>query len=146
MSVQRRKDNKGRVLKNGESQRKNGSYMYRYSDAKGIRHTVYAPDLKTLREKEEKIQKDIINNIDLSKDKITVSAYFKSYLDQKKNIKSTTRSNYEVIFLYLKKYGLGNANKERQNNKRKEFCNRYFQKWSWFFHGAKCKRPHEKPF
>jgi len=56
MSVQRRKDNKGRVLKNGESQRKNGSYMYRYSDAKGIRHTVYAPDLKTLREKEEKIQ------------------------------------------------------------------------------------------
>ena len=58
MSVQRRKDNKGRVLKNGESQRKNGSYMYRYSDANGIRHTVYAPDLKTLREKEEKIQKD----------------------------------------------------------------------------------------
>lgn len=107
MSVQRRKDNKGRVLKNGESQRKNGSYMYRYSDANGTRHTVYAPDLKTLREKEEKIQKDIINNIDLSKDKITVSAYFKSYLDQKKNIKSTTRSNYEVIFLYLKKYGLG---------------------------------------
>ena len=37
MSIQRRKDNKGRVLKNGESQRKDGSYMYRYADIQGNR-------------------------------------------------------------------------------------------------------------
>ena len=37
MSVQRRKDNKGRVLKNGESQRKDGTYMYRYTDMRGKR-------------------------------------------------------------------------------------------------------------
>lgn len=28
----KRKDSKGRVLKKGESERSNGSYMYRYTD------------------------------------------------------------------------------------------------------------------
>ena len=45
MSVQRRKDSKGRVLKNGESQRKDGSYMYRYTDTSGNRKSAYAPIL-----------------------------------------------------------------------------------------------------
>lgn len=29
---EKRKDSRGRILKDGESQRKNGSYMYRYTD------------------------------------------------------------------------------------------------------------------
>ena len=41
-----RKDTKGRVLKAGESQRKDGIYMYRYIDIRGKRQSVYAGDLK----------------------------------------------------------------------------------------------------
>ena len=60
-----RKDQKGRVLKTGESQRKDGIYQYRYTDVRGKRQTVYAPDLKSLREKERELQKwTIVNKVD----------------------------------------------------------------------------------
>ena len=49
--MSRRKDNKGRVLRTGESQRKDLIYQYRYTDALGNRKCIYASDLKTLREK-----------------------------------------------------------------------------------------------
>ena len=52
-----RKDAKGRVLKAGESQRKDGIYMYRYTDIRGKRQSVYAGDLKELREKEKLYKK-----------------------------------------------------------------------------------------
>ena len=44
--AEKRKDNKGRNLFTGESQRKDGNYMYRCSDGYGKRHTIYAPTLK----------------------------------------------------------------------------------------------------
>ena len=37
-----RRDNKGRKLWTGESQRKDGKYEYKYQDAFGIRRTVYS--------------------------------------------------------------------------------------------------------
>ena len=42
---EKRKDSKGRVLKTGESQRKDGRYQYRFADRYGERHTVYASTL-----------------------------------------------------------------------------------------------------
>lgn len=36
----RRKDSKGRVLKEGEDQRKNGTYSYRWKDKMGNRHAI----------------------------------------------------------------------------------------------------------
>ena len=47
--AEKRKDSKGRVLKTGESERKDGSYQYRFTK-NGKRHTVYASTLKQLRE------------------------------------------------------------------------------------------------
>lgn len=61
--MKRRKDNKGKVLKEGESQRKDGLYQYRWTDKFGKRHSVYAGSLKELREKE----KDILINVALNK-------------------------------------------------------------------------------
>ena len=50
-----RKDNKGRNLKTGESQRPDGRYMYRYKDElTGKRVTIYDMDLASLREQEKK--------------------------------------------------------------------------------------------
>ena len=34
---EKRRDNKGRILKDGESQRKDGRYQYRYKDIDGKR-------------------------------------------------------------------------------------------------------------
>ena len=50
-----RKDNKGRNLRTGESQRSDGRYMYRYKDEiTGKRITIYDMDLASLREQEKR--------------------------------------------------------------------------------------------
>ncbi len=49
---EKRKDKKGRLLKDGESQRPDGRYMYRYTDFRGKRHCTYAPTPDELRAKE----------------------------------------------------------------------------------------------
>ena len=50
--MQRRKDHKGRVLKDGEVYRKSdGLYMYRWTAKNGKRHTIYDATLEGLREK-----------------------------------------------------------------------------------------------
>ena len=53
--AEKRRDSKGRVLKTGESQRKDGTYMYRYTELNGKRRAIYAPTLKELREKSAQI-------------------------------------------------------------------------------------------
>ena len=53
--AKKRKDNKGRVLKKGESQRKDLTYMYRWVDRKQDRKTIYAKTLDRLREEEHNI-------------------------------------------------------------------------------------------
>ena len=51
----KRKDHKGRVLKEGESYRKSdGRYMFRYISSDGKRQTIDEQDLNALREKEKK--------------------------------------------------------------------------------------------
>ena len=63
---EKRKDNKGRILRTEESQRANGTYMYRYTSPSGEKRWCYAPTLQTLREKEEDIQNDLHDEIDTS--------------------------------------------------------------------------------
>lgn len=101
MSVQRRKDNKGRVLKEGESQRKDGSYMYRYNDMSGNRKCVYSNDLTTLREKEAVVQKLAENNIDYALGKITVIDLVKKYMRVKKDITPQTSRSYDTAIRQL---------------------------------------------
>ena len=38
----KRKDNKGRTLRNGETQQPDGRYKFRYTDENGERRTVYS--------------------------------------------------------------------------------------------------------
>ncbi len=60
-----RKDNRGRVLKTGETQRKDLTYDYRYKDpATGKRVSIYRPTLQELREEEKKIQKMLDEKMD----------------------------------------------------------------------------------
>ena len=48
--AERRKDSKKRVLKEGEYQRSNGTYEYRWRSENGKRNNVYAKSLEELRE------------------------------------------------------------------------------------------------
>ena len=40
--AEKRQDNKGRVLRAGESQRSDGKYEYKYADSNSERHSVYS--------------------------------------------------------------------------------------------------------
>ena len=91
-----RKDSKNRVLRNGETERKDGRYMYRYTDSKtGQRKTVYARDLPELREKEKSVLSDVEDNIrtDGNVKSLTVNDLFRHYLEIKE-ISDSTKVNY----------------------------------------------------
>lgn len=95
--MERRKDSKGRVLKKGESERKDGRYQYRYNDAFGARKTVYANGLNELRDLEKRIEKDIGDGIDYSKGQITVYELVESYLSLKQGARYNTRIGYNFV-------------------------------------------------
>lgn len=97
--MQRRKDDKGRVLRDGEIYRqKEQRYMYRYTTTEGKRHAVYAADLNELRQKEEKIQKDITAGIRIGEDSVTLNSIYEMWKKDKTTLKQTTKSNY--IYMY----------------------------------------------
>lgn len=100
---EKRKDKKGRVLKEGESQRSDGSYQYRYTDIKGKRKYVYAPTLKELRDKEAEIHKVVFDNgLNYCAGEITVLELVEKYLKQKQGMRYNTQINYGFVLGVLK--------------------------------------------
>lgn len=115
-----RRDNKGRKLFNGESQRKDGKYEYKYQDARGKRKTVYSWKLTpadrvpagkrddiSLREKIKQIQKDLNSNITPYGGNYTVLELVKKYISQKTGVRHNTRSNYNFVVNVIKKEAFG---------------------------------------
>lgn len=101
MSIKRRKDSKNRVLKEGESERKNGTYEYKYRDFTGKRKSVYGKTLEELREKEKEIEKNLTDGI-VSND-LTVFQLVNEYLSQKNNVKEKTMQDYRSALKVLEK-------------------------------------------
>lgn len=98
MADTKRRDNKGRVLRTGESQRKDGRYMYRWTVG-GKEKTVYALNLAELREKELQIQNDVQDGIDGQKaNNITLNDMFEKYMQGKTELKQSTRTNYTYMY------------------------------------------------
>ena len=54
-TTEKRKDSKGRLLRTGEGERKDGTYCYRYTDKSHKRHSIYAPTLEELRRKVDEL-------------------------------------------------------------------------------------------
>ena len=115
-----RKDHKGRKLWNGESQRKDGKYEYKYQDACGKRRTVYSWKLTpsdtvpkgkrnelSLREKEQQIQKELNSNLVPCGGDLTVLELVQRYLGQKRGVRHNTQSNYNFVVNILKKEAFG---------------------------------------
>ena len=98
-----RKDNKGRVLEKGESQRKDGTYMSRWNDWSKKRQTIYARTLNELRQKKLQVTKtEIISGVSWESNKITVRELIDRYLSLKK-VRITTEQKYRYLINMLDK-------------------------------------------
>ena len=93
-----RYDNHHARLRDGESQRKDGSYSYRWTDRLGNRHAVYAQTLEKLREKEEQVQADIHDGIRADKRSMTINEMYNLWVELKRGIRNTTMSNYMYAY------------------------------------------------
>lgn len=96
--TERRKDNKGRVLKENEIQRKDGTYQYRWRTSDHKRHSVYAPTLEELREKEQKILRDKSDGIRTNAQKVLLNDVYELWVQLKKGLKDNTFQNYKYMY------------------------------------------------
>ena len=98
MAVERRKDKKNRVLKEGEYQRANGTFEYKWRDRKGKRHSIYAKTLDELREKEIDVLKDALDGIRAEKKDLTINDLYSLWVQLKRGLKDNTFSNYKYMY------------------------------------------------
>lgn len=96
----KRRDKNRIVLKTGESQRKDGSYDFRWTDAMGKRHSTYAKTLTELREKEKAIERDSLDNIRREGDDMTVGELFRLWFSLKRGIRNSTMQHYTNSYKY----------------------------------------------
>lgn len=96
--MEKRKDNKGRVLKENEVQRANGTYEYRWRTLDNRKHSIYAKTLQELREKEDKIQCDKYEGIRAEAINVTLNDVYVMWKNLKKGLKDNTFQNY--IYMY----------------------------------------------
>ncbi len=91
-----RKDLRGRALKMGEFQRRDDlRYVYAYTDPFGRRKYIYAKDLAELRIKEQKLQRDQLDGLDIyAAGKSTVNETFDRYMSIKYELRDSTRGGY----------------------------------------------------
>ena len=107
MNNKKRKDKKGRILKTGESQRKDFVYQYRYTDFHGKRQTVYASTLQELRQKEKEIQKQVDDGLDYEAGQITVIELIEKYISLKQGVRYNTKVGYQFVLNLVKKEEFG---------------------------------------
>ena len=98
MAVERRKDNKRRVLKEGEYQRSSGTYEFKWRDKRGNRHSISAVTLEELREKELDVLRDVLDGVKVDKNNLTVIDLYNSWIQLKRGLKENTFSNYKYMY------------------------------------------------
>lgn len=111
----RKRDNKGRLLRQGERQREDGRYEYCYKDIKGNIRSIYSWKLvetdkvpfgkmcgKSLRALEKQTRRDLEDNINAyAANRTTLNNFFDAYIETKYELKQSTRTNYKYMY---KKY------------------------------------------
>ena len=117
---EKRRDNKGRILRTGESQRADGRYMYKYVNRAGETKVVYSwklvatdrvpkgkRDDLSLREKEREIQRDLEDGIDTKGKKMTLCELYAQKTAQRINVKKNTLAGRKYLMDALKQDKLG---------------------------------------
>ena len=108
--TKQRKDNKGRVLRKGESQRSSDlMYVYTYTDPiTKKRRYVYATDLIKLREKKKELSKAQLDGLDIYiAGHADLNFAFERYIRTKTDLRSTTYSNYVYMYDHFVRNGFG---------------------------------------
>lgn len=117
---EKRKDNKGRILRNGEIQEQNGRYRFKYIDTFGdpkyVRswrldvHDPMPPGKKvepSLRELEKRIAADMIDQIVPEGGRLTVSDLVEKYVSLRNGVRPSTEAGYKTVLNLLKKDPFG---------------------------------------
>lgn len=115
---EKRRDNKGRILRNGESQRSDGRYAYVYVDNNGKQKFIYSwklektdkipqgkRDCLALRDKIKKVNND--NSDGIINQKLTVLKLVEKYTRQKTGVKHKTEYNYQAVITILRNDDFG---------------------------------------
>ena len=116
----RRRDHKNRILRNGESQRKDGRYAFKYVDTNGQVQFVYSWKLEktdklpagkrddiSLREKEKMIQRDLLDGIVPNGGEMTVLQLVTKYVLQKTGVRHNTEAGYKTVINIITKESFG---------------------------------------
>lgn len=118
--MDKRRDNKGRVLKTGESQNKDGRYRFSFFDEYGKRKSVYSWQLdyrdaipqgkkagKSLRELEEEIENWKRVGVAPYGAGYSVLNLVKRYVSMRTSVKHTTKKGYQTVINWLEKDPFG---------------------------------------
>ena len=117
---EKRRDNKNRILHDGEFQQSDGRYRFSYRDLRGERKCVYSwrldkndPTPKgkkrdlSLREKERQVEQDLFDEIIPEGGHYTVLSLCERYVSLKTGVRKSTRTGYKTVINILKKDNMG---------------------------------------
>ena len=117
---EKRRDRKNRILKDGESQKRDGRYRFCYTDIAGNKKELYSWRLDkndphppgkrkdlSLREKEKQVEKDIANEIITNGGNYTVITLVEKYVSLKIGIRRNTEKGYKTVLNLLYKDPFG---------------------------------------
>lgn len=117
---EKRKDNKGRLLHNGEIQLSDGRYRFKYVDCFGDEHYAYSWRLdkndpqprgkakcEPLRVLEKQIQTDLFDHINTIGGNMTVLELVEKYIATRNSVRYTTLAGYNTVVRFLKKEPFG---------------------------------------
>lgn len=123
---EKRRDSRGRILHNGESQRSDGRYMFKYTDSFGQTKYVYSWRLDkndrtpagrqrdlSLREKEKQIEADLFDQIVSQGGGMTVLDLVQKYISLKTGVRHNTEANYRFVIHILEKEDFGKKRIDR---------------------------------
>lgn len=119
---EKRRDKRNRILHNGETQRKDGRYRFKYINTDGKEKCVYSWRLDhndpypkgkrkdlSLREKEKQIEQDIFNKIVSNGGNYTVLTLVEKYVSLKTGVRHNTEAGYKTVINILKKDPFGSV-------------------------------------
>lgn len=123
---EKRRDNRNRILRDGEYQRKDGRYRYRYVEENGKEQSVYSwrldkndpmpkgkkPEL-SLREKKKRIEADLFDHIVTNGGDYTVLELVEKYISLKTGVRHNTAAGYKTVIGILKKEAFGRQRIDR---------------------------------
>lgn len=112
---EKRRDNRGRILHQGEFQMPDGRYRFKYVDLMGREKVIYSIRLDkndpmppgkrnvlSLREMEKRIRADLFDNIVSNGGDYSVLDLVQKYISTKINVRPTTKAGYATVINVLK--------------------------------------------